>query len=486
MRHRQAGWRSARPVPAPPPRADFAPGRAVVTPGAAPATTGRGRRRVRLANAASAFRASPFVAALTPQWSVSFVALLAYTYAAVTYGLPLVTPAMVVAVIALPLERERPVVPVFLIVFALFVAWAGAGYSSSYDTAGTVDQTTVLAKVLLITFVTANVIRQPWRLRMFMIFFLACFATYPTRGTLVNYFVVGYTKFGRALWNYIYSNSNDLAALTFFPLALSVAVALTEKKGWIRTAALVGMAVLPLVILLTQSRGALIALVVTGLMFFVSQSRGKRVRSLLTAAAVAIMIIPFVPKSAWDRFSLMKNLTSTSTIVEADPEGSAEARYNIWRVATTIIKSHPISGIGLGAYPRAHAAFAPRVGVPDAALGLRDTHSTYLNVAAETGIPGLLLFLTVLGVVVVPCERTRRRAKGTPRATQLLALELGLLAFLLAGVFGSFAKLSFLYIQLAVMWALTTVTNRELVAAAPPTMRSSPASHAPRTGLTPD
>ena len=420
------------------------------------------------------------LAALAPQWSVSFVALLAYIYAAVTYGLPLVTPAMVIAVLALPLERERPVVPLFLIIFALFVAWAGVGYTSSFDTASTVDQVTVLAKVLVITFVTANVIRQPWRLRMFMIFFLACYAMYPTRGTLVNYFLVGYTRFGRALWNYIYQNSNDLAALTFFPLSLSVAVAMTEKKGWIRTAALAGMGVLPLVILLTQSRGALIGLVVSGLIFFVTQSRGRRMRSLLTAAAAAIMIIPFVPRSAWERFSLMKNLTSTSTITEADPEGSAEARYNIWRVATTIITENPVSGIGLGAYPRAHATYSPRVGVPVSAIGFRDTHSTYLNVAAETGLPGLFLFLAMIGVVVVPAERARRRAKGTPRAIQLLALELGLLAFLLAGVFGSFAKLSFLYIQLAVMWALTTLTNRELAGAITPTMRSAPQPHVPR------
>ena len=34
-----------------------------------------------------------------------------------------------------------------------------------------------------------------------MIAFLGCFAAYPARGTLVNYFIVRYTMFGRALWN---------------------------------------------------------------------------------------------------------------------------------------------------------------------------------------------------------------------------------------------------------------------------------------------
>jgi len=116
--------------------------------------------------------------------------------------------------------------------------------------------------------------------------------------------------------------------------------------------------------------------------------------------------------------------------------------------------------------------YAPRVGVPDAALGFRDTHSTYLNVAAETGIPGLLLFLSTIGVVAVASERTRRLARGSPRAQQLLALEIGLLAFMLAGVFGSFAKLSFLYMQLAIMWAVTDITKREIAAGVVQPMRS--------------
>ena len=404
-------------------------------------------------------------------WSVSFVGVLVYIFSAVTYRLPLVIPAMILALLGLLMER-RVTVPFFMILFAAYLAWAAASYTSSVDPAGTYAQVIVLAKIFVICFVIANVTRDGWRMRLFMVFFLACFALYPARGTFVNFFISRYTVFGRALWNYIYSNPNDLAALTFFPLALAGAVALTETNKWVKRAALAGVLLLPLMVLLTQSRGALIALVVSGLLFFVVHTKGRRVRSLVMAAATAIVVIPLVPQSAWQRFSLMRNLASGNT-KEADPEGSADARYNIWRVAGTIIKENPVAGIGLGVYPRGHAMYAPRVGVPDAALGFRDTHSTYLNVAAETGIPGLLLFLSMIGVVAATSERTRRLAQGSPRARQLLALELGLLAFMLAGVFGSFAKLSFLYMQLAIMWAVTDITKRELAAGVAQPMRSA-------------
>jgi len=424
----------------------------------------RGERLRRQLAAGTAAVAHAAATTTRSEWSIAFVGVLAYIYAAVTYGLPIVGPSIVIALLGLALERTRIVIPLFLIIFALFVGWAGVGYTSSYEQPTTIDQTVVLAKVFLITFVIVNATRSRWRVRIFMIFFLGCFAAYPTRGTLVNYFLAGYTVFGRALWNFIYGNSNDLAALTFFPLSLTVALAVTEKKGWIRSAALLGVVMLPLMILLTQSRGALIALVATGLVFFVTHARGLRLKSVLTLAAASIVILPLVPRSAWDRFSLMKNLTS-GNLIEADPEGSAEARYNIWRVARTIIAENPVSGIGLGSYPRAHATYAPRVGVPVAALGFRDTHSTYLNVAAETGLPGLFLFLAMITTVVVTCEGTRQKAKGTKWAEQLMALELGLLAFMLAGVFGSFSKLSFLYIQLAVMWAVADTAKREILAA---------------------
>ncbi len=412
---------------------------------------------------------------MPPEWSISLIGVLAYLAAAVTYRLPVATPAMVVAVVGLLFER-RVTVPLFVAFFALFLGWAAFGYTASIDPGTTMDQTIVMSKILLICFVIANVSRTSWRMRVFMIFFLACFAVYPARGTLVNYFIIRYTVFGRALWNYIYSNPNDLAALTFFPLSVAVAVAVSEPKGWIKRAALIGTALLPLIILVTQSRGALIGLVASGLIFFMIHSRGRRVKSFLAAGAVAIVLLPFVPSSAWKRFAGMASLTSTTTIAEADPEGSAEARYNIWRVAGTIIKENPVTGVGLGVYPRAHAMYSPRVGVPVTAIGFRDTHSTYLNVAAETGVPGLLLFLLTLLVVGISSERTRRKARGSLRAEQLLALELGLLGFMLAGIFGSFAKLSFLYIQLAVMWAVTDITKRELEAATPQPMRGV---HAP-------
>lgn len=467
MSQRQGGWRSARHV-APLPQVP----RLSATPAAAtaavalpqPPVTERARR-----TAAAVFEA---------RWSISFVAILAYVAAIVTYRVPFAGPAVIGALIGLVMEKERFVFPPFIALLYLFIGWNAFGLSGSFSPQVTTDQIVVLIKISVIGFAMANVLRNGWRVRTFVVFFLLCYAAYPARGTLINYFLLGYTWFGRALWNYIYSNSNDLATLTFFPLSMCVALLLTEKKGWIRTAALAGAGVLPLIILLTQSRGALIALVFCMILFFSLHSNGKRVRTLLTALALGVVVLPFVPSSAWERFGGLGKAAS-GNLIEADPEGSAEARYLVWGVARAIIADHAITGVGLGAYGLAHERYAAGMSIPSSAKGNRDTHSTYLNIAAESGLIGLAIFMTMIAVAIGDAELTRRRAKKAPRSQWLLALELGLIAFLVAGIFGSYSKLNSLYVQLAFLWVATNLTKQELAASAPPNV---PVAANPRPG----
>ena len=54
------------------------------------------------------------------------------------------------------------------------------------------------------------------------------------------------------------------------------------------------------------------------------------------------------------------------------------------------------------------------------------------------------------------CEELLPRA-----AAQLFWLQQGLIAFLLAGLFGTYVRFPFLYIHLILMWSLAELTDRE-------------------------
>jgi O-antigen ligase len=220
----------------------------------------------------------------------------------------------------------------------------------------------------------------------------------------------------------------------------------------------VSVLVLTLLILMTQSRGALIALVLLTALALGAQRR--RLRTLLFVAAGGGVVSLFAPSGVWERAAGLVHATDTSTLRQVDEEGSAEQRFLIWKVATGIISEHPVTGVGLGAYPLAHEEHATAAGFPRTAWGKRDTHSTYLNVAAETGAVGLLLFLGMLGAVLAGAERARRRLRDRDPAGagRLWLLQAGLLAYLTAGVFGSFAHLSHLYLFLALVTAVSLET----------------------------
>ncbi len=146
----------------------------------------------------------------------------------------------------------------------------------------------------------------------------------------------------------------------------------------------------------------------------------------------------------------IEKLTSTSTIADADAEGSAAERFEIQKVGWQIFVDHPVFGIGLGAYPLANAMYAPNI-------GKKDTHNTYLNLAAEVGLPGLILWLACFGSVIRFAYRSRKLAPPGVLATQQGWIERALLAYLVASTVGSYSKLTFPYLMLTVLWCSATL-----------------------------
>src|SRR5690606_13174059 len=118
------------------------------------------------------------------------------------------------------------------------------------------------------------------------------------------------------------------------------------------------------------------------------------------AATFGAIVFALAPKDVWERASGLLSVESTEDLAQADWEGSAESRFAILKVALEIVRDRPLAGVGFEAYPRAHAEYSSGRALPGGALGMRDTHNTYLNIAAETGIPGLIVFLCVLGSVI--------------------------------------------------------------------------------------
>jgi O-antigen ligase len=297
---------------------------------------------------------------------------------------------------------------------------------------------------------------------VFIVLFLLFFALYPARGTIFNY-LWGLKYFGRAVWNFIYRNPNDLAAITLLQFSMAVGLLKSEHRGWFKRGALAATIVLPLVILFTQSRGALIALIFVST--FAVAKEIRKLKSFMLIVVMAAVIAMAAPSGVWDRLGGLRAAGDVENLGEVDPDGSAEQRFQIWRVSWLIIADNPISGTGFGTYPTVHERYAAANStVLPLAGGRRDTHSTYFNLAATVGIPGLAIFLITMGVTLLQADRVRRRCRDLlpSAADQLFFLELGLIGFLMAGIFASYAKISFLWIHLALLYAVTKACESDL------------------------
>jgi O-antigen ligase len=331
-----------------------------------------------------------------------------------------------------------------------FLLWAcvTALFAISPDIAG--QALIERLKTLVIFFVVINVLRKPQQLRFYLLLILFAFLIYPARGTLLNY-LRGETLQGRALWNKIYSNPNELASITLLMLGVSLAIAAVKtQNARVRRMVFAFVPVLLTIVLLTQSRGAFI-----GLLFGFGPPLLARIRKLPRVAApvlvVFFVIASLVPAAAWHRLGGITKLTSSTAIAHAD--SSAAQRFQILKIGLHIAATHPVLGVGIGCYNEANMRYAPE-------LGSRDAHSTYVGLAAETGVPGLLLWLGLVGSVLAEVRRRRASLEANNRTIELLWIKSGVIGYLIEGLFGTYSGLTVFYLFLGILWAGANMLGR--------------------------
>jgi O-antigen ligase len=365
-----------------------------------------------------------------------------------------------------------------LVWLGAYTVWAAvtAPMSSHFEKA--IGGAYEFAKVWVIAFLVVNTIRNRAHLRFFTIGWLALFGLFPVRGVLVSW-LGGYggSFGGRIGWNFSFANPNDLAALALMPIALCIGLLQVERVFWLRLAALAGVAATTLVLVLTQSRGGQLALGTLGLLTVLSQRNKKRI--LMAVGAAGVLVAFAVPPKYFDRVLNLQMLTGgTANVGKVDKDGSAIQRLNIWKVALHIVAENPLQGAGIGTYPLAHGdAWRDVEGLEGDPSGQRDAHSTFLRIAAETGLVGFGLWCTMLFSTWRAAWRSLPRLRRDyPGMDQfVIALVIGQIAFLQAGIFNSFGHQPFLYIYVM----LTSVTIHYFANARP---AGVPVAEAPRTG----
>jgi O-antigen ligase len=397
---------------------------------------------------------SPIIPVGFGQMTVALFGMAIYLFCAHSFKLPIASAGIGIGLIGVLLAPSGVRLPQPILLMGAWLLWcAVTGMQSQYRTE-VLESLTDYLKIFLIFFVAINTAKRPSQIALVVGLWVLMFDLYPARGSYFNYiFNIG--TFDRFGWNFSFANYNDLAAYAILALALAAFLASGRYPKYVKLGGLASTGAIAVLILLTQSRGAFLGLVIA---FSLLLLRSNKRKLLIRAGVVAAMLfVASAPASTWQRFANMKFLTDRDTIKEAD--SSAEQRWIVLQIASAVVKDHALTGVGLGAYSEAHGVYAADRGEWAFGAGNRDTHNMYMNLLAETGLPGALLFLCMLGSVIARAAKSERllRISDPTSAEQLRILRFGLIAYLISATFGTFHRVSFLYLYLAILWQSSEV-----------------------------
>lgn len=212
-------------------------------------------------------------------------------------------------------------------------------------------------------------------------------------------------------------NPGDLAAYLVLPCLIAQFV-IARRTGGARLLAGAALVLCLYAVALTQTLAALASLAVGSLLLWALLMPPRRAAILFGggAALALVLVLAIAP--------LRERLTAKAgQALAGDWNSVLTGRLDGWRAAALMLREHPLTGVGHGAY---RPEYVP------AALTLMDrgvelypehvqpvfanAHNEYLEAAAEWGIAGILALLWGLRVLIATLRRSRGEREGGEQA----------------------------------------------------------------------
>jgi O-antigen ligase len=155
---------------------------------------------------------------------------------------------------------------------------------------------------------------------------------------------------------------------------------------------------------------------------------------------------------------------------QAEADGAVRRRVTEMLAAVRVFLDHPVVGVGPGLF-KSYAEEYGNEGGLRRIEGGRRAHSLYLEIAAETGVFGLALFLAAIAATLAGLAAARRvcRVSDPELAELATAYLLALVCYLSTGIFLHLAYMRYFYLVLALGGAVAQVALHPKPAPAPAT-----------------
>jgi O-antigen ligase len=310
-------------------------------------------------------------------------------------------------------DRDSAHVPFYLILSMLALLGAMAlSMTVALNVKDSLKEISKWLEVLVIILLGSQYLRT--RRQIWTIIVLVCIAgmTQAFHGYIQAFFNLGPASFIRSDNLRVYGTfdqPNPYAAYINLPLSITLALVLLGRDWLTRLLAGTAAIVLAIALYLSQSRGAEIALAAA--LIFIILAGTPAIRKLFRVLIIALLgtaaalLAGLVPQSLFNPALKFLGLSGISLVEPNSADFSTAERLAHWIAGIHMYFDHPILGVGIGNYPDAYPPYHITIFLDS----LGHAHNYYINIAAEMGTIGLVVYLLFLFVIFFAGTRIMQR-----------------------------------------------------------------------------
>ena len=312
------------------------------------------------------------------------------------------------------------------------------------------------AKAAAMFVVVVSAVRGPRDVERLTLVYLAGVTIYAA--ILLVRFRVGGGEGDWRLGSLYYYDANEFATLAVMAVPLAVFFIVRSGSTLRRLTAAGALAVLVVAFIWAGSRGGFLALLAVGAFLLLRYTAVHAVWRGLVTAALVLLFVAAASDTYWDQ---MRTITKPEDDYNFTGD---QGRVQVWKRGLWYMETHPILGVGAANFPTAEGTLSPLARAQAFEHGVKwsAAHNSYLEIGAELGVPGLLLFLVLLGSGFVSLRRVRTavgkiHSRSPPPVQLAQAFAGSLIGFMVGGFFLSLAYHELLYVLLALITGLRKV-----------------------------
>jgi O-antigen ligase len=260
-------------------------------------------------------------------------------------------------------------------------------------------------------------------------------------------------------------DSNDLGVVMMVGLPLTLLL-LTVERGAKRLSLATILIGIAATMARSGSRGGFLGFVAVGLGGLILIKDVSAARKLIILAAASVALAVGAPDGYWKQMGTI--LAPKADYNYSDIDG----RKAVMERGMGYMAEYPVFGLGINNFSRAECTISPKLALLRRNGPMRCTppHNSYLQAGAELGVPGLLVFVSlVMAGIFAPLLLRRRLPKSWHRGTQAERFiysatsffALAMVGFAVTSFFVSFAWMDPIYFMAAMITGLYVVAQAQ-------------------------